>query len=57
VWWQVGSSATIGTGSVMQGNVVTLQSITLNDNATLNGRALARNGAVSMGSNNTISLP
>ena len=57
VWWQVGSSATIGTGSVMRGNIVTLQTITLNDNATLLGRALARNGAVTMGSNNTITLP
>lgn len=57
VWWQVGSSATIGTGSVMKGNIVAFTSITLNDNATLLGRALARNGAVTMGSNNTITLP
>jgi hypothetical protein len=57
VWWQVGSSATIGTGSVMKGNIVAFTSITLNDNATLLGRALARNGAVSLGSNNTITLP
>ena len=57
VWWQIGSSATIGTGSVMKGNVVAFTSITLNDNATLLGRALARNGAVTMGSNNTITLP
>ncbi|HEX9705737.1 MAG TPA: ice-binding family protein [Gemmatimonadales bacterium] len=57
VWWQVGSSATIGTGSVMKGNIVAFTSITLNDNATLLGRALARNGAVTLGSNNTITLP
>lgn len=57
VWWQIGSSATIGTGSVMKGNIVALTSIALNDNATLLGRALARNGAVTMGSNNTIDLP
>ena len=57
VWWQVGSSATIGTGSVMKGNIVAFTTITLNDNATLLGRALARNGAVTMGSNNTITLP
>ncbi len=57
VWWQVGSSATIGTASQWQGNIVTLTSITLVDNANLNGRALARNGAVSLGTNNTITLP
>lgn len=57
VYWQVGSSATIGTGSQWQGNILALTSITLVDNATLFGRALARNGAVSLGSNNVITLP
>jgi hypothetical protein len=57
VWWQVGSSATIGTASKWQGNIVALTSITLVDNATLRGRALARNGAVSLGTNNVITLP
>ncbi|MEO8621030.1 MAG: ice-binding family protein [bacterium] len=57
VWWQVGSSATIGTASAWQGNIVALTSITLVDNATLLGRALARNGAVSLGTNNVITLP
>ena len=57
VWWQVGSSATIGTASQWQGNIVALTSITLVDNATLFGRALARNGAVSLGTNNIITLP
>ncbi len=57
VWWQVGSSATLGTSSQWQGNIVALTSITLVDNATLLGRALARNGAVSLGSNNSITLP
>jgi hypothetical protein len=57
VFWQVGSSATIGTASQWQGNVLTLTSITLVDNATLNGRALARNGAVTLGTNNVITLP
>lgn len=57
VWWVVGSSATIGTGSQWQGNIVALTSITLVDTATLFGRALARNGAVSLGTNNTITLP
>ena len=57
VYWWVGSSATLGTGSQWQGNVLALTSITLVDNATLIGRALARNGAVTLGTNNTITLP
>jgi hypothetical protein len=57
VYWWVGSSATIGTGSAWQGNVLALQSITLVDGASLNGRALARNGAVSLGTGNVITLP
>ena len=57
VWWQVGSSATLGTGTTFRGNILALQTITLNDNATMLGRALARNGAVSLGTNNTITLP
>ncbi len=57
VYWLVGSSATIGTASAWQGNVIALTSITLVDNATLTGRALARNGAVTLGTNNVITLP
>ena len=57
VYFQVGSSATIGTASHFQGNILALTSITLVDNATLIGRALARNGAVTLGTNNTITLP
>jgi hypothetical protein len=57
VYWQVGSSATIGTASQWQGNILALTSITLVDGATLRGRALARNGAVSLGTTNTITLP
>ena len=57
VFWQVGTSATIGTASKWQGNIVALTSITLVDNATLLGRALARNGSVSLGNNNVITLP
>lgn len=57
VFWQVGSSATLGTGSQWQGNILALSSITLVDNATLLGRALARNGAVALGTGNTITLP
>jgi hypothetical protein len=57
VYWQLGTSATIGTASQWQGNIVALQSITLVDTATLIGRALARNGAVTLGTGNTITLP
>jgi hypothetical protein len=51
VFWQVGSSATLGTNSVFQGNILALQSITMDTGATLTGRVLARNGAVTMDSN------
>jgi hypothetical protein len=57
VYWQVGSSATLGNGSVMKGNVVALTSVSLGTTANLVGRALARNGAVSLAGTNTISLP
>ena len=57
VYWQVGSSATIGTASQWKGSILALTSITLVDNANLLGRALARNGAVSLGTNNVITLP
>jgi len=51
VYWQVGSSATLGTGTVFGGNIVALGSITLTTGARLNGRALARTGAVTMDAN------
>jgi hypothetical protein len=51
VFWQVGSSATLGTTSVMKGNILALASITLTTGATLEGRALARTGAVTLDSN------
>jgi hypothetical protein len=57
VYWKVGTSATIGTASQWKGNIIALTSITLVDNANLLGRALARNGAVTLGSYNTITLP
>jgi uncharacterized repeat protein (TIGR01451 family) len=50
-FWQVGSSATLGTGTSFIGSILALASITLNTNATLSGRALARTGAVTMDSN------
>jgi Ice-binding-like len=57
VYFVVGSSATLGVGSAWQGNIIALSSITLNDNVTLTGRALARNAAVTLGNNNVITLP
>jgi len=48
VFWAVGSSATLGTNSAFQGNIMALASITLNGDATLLGRALAQTGAVEM---------
>jgi hypothetical protein len=56
VSWQVGSSATIGTTSTFQGNILALDSISLNTGAKLNGRALARNAAVTL-DNGTIVVP
>ncbi|MDO8553045.1 MAG: Ig-like domain-containing protein, partial [bacterium] len=56
IYWQVGSSATLGTTSVFKGNILADQSITLNTGATLDGRALTRIGAVTLDSN-TINRP
>ena len=52
LFWQVGSSATLGTSTAFQGNILADQSITLNTGATIwNGRALARIAAVTMDTN------
>jgi hypothetical protein len=48
VFWQVGSSATLGTSSLFIGNILALTSISMNDAVTVRGRALARNGAVTL---------
>jgi hypothetical protein len=56
VYWVVGSSATLGTTTSFEGNILALTSITLNTGATIGcGRALAENGAVTMDTN-TISI-
>jgi len=51
VYWQVGSSATIGTGTTFRGSIIALTSITLTTGVSVIGRTLARNGAVTMDSN------
>ena len=58
VYFQVGSSATLGIGTTFRGTIVALTSITLNGTVAMTGRALARNGSVSLAATgNTISLP
>jgi hypothetical protein len=51
VFWQVGSAATLGTGTAFVGNILAYSSITMNTASNLSGRALARE-AVTMDSNN-----
>ncbi len=56
VFFVIGSSATLGTGTAFAGDILALTSITLNTGATINcGAALARNGAVTLDTN-TISV-
>ena len=57
VFWQVGSSATLGTSSAFDGTIMADQTITLNSGATLNGRALAHVGAVNLASNTIVRPP
>jgi len=56
VFWQVGSSATLGTGSTFRGTILALTSISVTTGTTINGRLLARNGAVTLDTD-TITKP
>ena len=55
VFWAVGSSATLGTDSVLKGTIIAFSSITATTNAAVDGRLLAINGAVTLDTN-TISV-
>ena len=56
VFWQVGSSATLGTNSALTGSILALTSISVQTGDTIAGRALARNGAVTL-DDDTITTP
>lgn len=56
IFWQVGSSATLGTATIFKGTIMAQESITMETGATLHGRALARIGAVTLDAN-TVTLP
>jgi hypothetical protein len=55
VFWAVGSSATLGTGTAFTGNILAVASITLTTGSSVSGRAIALNGAVTMDTNNVAS--
>jgi hypothetical protein len=56
VFWQIGSSATLGSTTAFQGNLMADQQIALNNGATVQGRLLARIAAVTL-NNNVITAP
>jgi len=57
IFWQTGSSATIGDNTSFKGNVLALISITMNSGAVADGRMLAKNGAVVLINTNIINKP
>jgi hypothetical protein len=57
IYWQVGSSATIGDYTKFKGNILALTTITMGAYSQADGRMLARNGAVTMTSTNIINKP
>jgi len=57
IFWQVGTSATIGTYATLKGTVLADQSVTLGTGASMDGRALAFSASVTMASGVTTNLP
>ena len=57
VYWVVGSSATLGTYSIFQGSILAQASVSVDTGATLDGRALALNGAVTLDTNPIVVPP
>jgi hypothetical protein len=57
IYWQIGSSATIGGYTKFKGNILAFTSITMGAYAVADGRMLARNAAVTMTSTNVINKP
>lgn len=53
IFWQVATSATLGSNSTFRGNILALSAITANEGAVINGRLLVRTDSVSL-HNNTI---
>lgn len=54
IFWQVGSSATIGTGAVFKGNILSAISITMNSGSSVDGRLLAQSGAITFDANGIV---
>lgn len=54
IFWVVGSSASFGTTSVLKGTIISYQSITFATGAKLDGRALTRNGNITMAGNTIV---
>jgi hypothetical protein len=57
IFWQVGSSATLGTGTDFAGSILASESITLNTGAMIAGGLYALNGAVTLDNNNIAAVP
>lgn len=57
VYWLIGSSATLGANSFMKGNMIAATTITFGAEVELVGSALARDGAVTLGTSDVVNLP
>ena len=57
VFWEIGSAATLGTGTTMAGNLMAMAAVTFNGNNTLNGRVLVRTMGAATINNTTINVP